>query len=45
MLFSQQETKYVAVLHEQAGGFAAEGYVKGKEKIPELLLLQVVLAV
>ena len=30
-----KNTEYVAVLHEQAGGFAAEGYAKVKEnKIP-----------
>ena len=30
-----KKTKYVAVLHEQAGGFAAEGYAKVKgKKIP-----------
>ena len=30
-----KNTKYIAVLHEQAGGFAAEGYAKVKgNKIP-----------
>ena len=34
-LLEQKKTKYVAVMHEQAGGFAAEGYAKVKEnKIP-----------
>ena len=28
-----QKTKYIAVMHEQAGGFAAEGYSKVKNSL------------
>ena len=34
-----EKTRYVAVMHEQAGGFAAEGYAKIKNLV--LLLQQV----
>ena len=33
-----EKTRYVAVMHEQAGGFAAEGYAKIKKNL--VLLLQ-----